>query len=328
MAEKPQEKQPPKTTKELLEVAAEGAKKVFTKKEYRDFLKFISGSHQYSIRNQFLIYMQNPHTTLVAGFHTWQTKFHRQVNKGEKGIRILAGGERKVERRIRQPDGTIKVEKDTKMFYHPAAVFDLTQTSGEPIKMLSHDLTGKVLNYAKIYDTLVHATDFRVRFSHELEQGGAKGTTKPLEKTILLRPGMSEQQTIKTLVHELAHSVLHADPSKMVDRSTRELEAESTAFVVCEHLGIDTSEYTFPYLANWSADKELSQLSKSLSRIQSTAEKFNHTLDQNLEKIQESVREKPLTLDQKIERAKTIATEQNLAKKEPGLERKVQEKTR
>ncbi|WP_228370343.1 DNA primase [Lacticaseibacillus paracasei] len=101
-----------------------------------------------------------------------------------------------------------------------------------------------------------------------------------------------------------------------------ELEAESTAFIVCEHLGIDTSEYTFPYLANWSKDKELSQLSKSLTRIQSTAEKFNQVVDQNLEKI----REKPLTLDQKIELAKTAAAEQNLAKKEPGLERKVLEK--
>ncbi|EKQ05897.1 hypothetical protein LCAA2362_0452 [Lacticaseibacillus casei A2-362] len=101
-----------------------------------------------------------------------------------------------------------------------------------------------------------------------------------------------------------------------------ELEAESNAFIVCEHLGIDTSEYTFPYLANWSKDKELSQLSKSLTRIQSTAEIFNQVVDQNLEKI----REKPLTLDQKIELAKTAAAEQNLAKKEPGLERKVQER--
>lgn len=322
MSDIPKGKQPPKTTKELLEVAAEGAKKVFTKEEYRDYLKFVSGFHQYSIRNQLLIYLQNPHSTFVAGFNTWKTKFHRQVNKGEKGIRILAGGERKVERNVRQPDGTIRVEKDTRMFYRPAAVFDYSQTSGEPIKMLSHELTGKVPNYAKVYDKLVRSTEFEVRFSWELELGSAKGVTQPRKKTILLRPGMSQQQTIKTLIHELAHSVLHSDPSKKLDRSTMELEAESTAFIVCEHLGIDTSEYTFPYLANWSKDKELSQLSKSLTRIQSTAERFNQVVDQNLEKI----REKPLTLDQKIELAKTAAAEQNLAKKEPGLERKVQEK--
>ncbi|EKQ24192.1 LtrC family protein [Lacticaseibacillus casei UW4] len=324
MVDTPKEKQPPKTTKELLEVAAEGARKVFTKEEYRDYLKFISGFHQYSIRNQLLIYLQNPHTTFVAGFNTWKTKFHRQVNKGEKGIRILAGGERKVERSVRQPDGTIKVEKDTRMFYRPAAVFDYSQTSGEPIKMLSHELTGKVPNYEKIYDKLVQATDFEVKFSRELELGSAKGVTQPRRKTILLRPGMSQQQTIKTLIHELAHSVLHADPSKKLERSTQELEAESTAFIVCEHLGIDTSEYTFPYLANWSKDKELSQLSKSLTRIQSTAEKFNQVVDQNLEKIHE----KPLTLDQKIEHAKTVAAAQNLAKKGPGLEREGQEQTR
>lgn len=322
MSDIPKGKQPPKTTKELLEVAAEGAKKVFTKEEYRDYLKFVSGFHQYSIRNQLLIYLQNPHSTFVAGFNTWKTKFHRQVNKGEKGIRILAGGERKVERNVRQPDGTIRVEKDTRMFYRPAAVFDYSQTSGEPIKMLSHELTGKVPNYAKVYDKLVQSTEFEVRFSRELELGSAKGVTQPRKKTILLRPGMSQQQTIKTLIHELAHSVLHSDPSKKLDRSTMELEAESTAFIVCEHLGIDTSEYTFPYLANWSKDKELSQLSKSLTRIQSTAERFNQVVDQNLEKI----REKPLTLDQKIKLAKTAAAEQNLAKKEPGLERKVQEK--
>lgn len=322
MSDIPKGKQPPKTTKELLEVAAEGAKKVFTKEEYRDYLKFVSGFHQYSIRNQLLIYLQNPHSTFVAGFNTWKTKFHRQVNKGEKGIRILAGGERKVERNVRQPDGTIRVEKDTRMFYRPAAVFDYSQTSGEPIKMLSHELTGKVPNYAKVYDKLVQSTEFEVRFSRELELGSAKGVTQPRKKTILLRPGMSQQQNIKTLIHELAHSVLHSDPSKKLDRSTMELEAESTAFIVCEHLGIDTSEYTFPYLANWSKDKELSQLSKSLTRIQSTAERFNQVVDQNLEKI----REKPLTLDQKIKLAKTAAAEQNLAKKEPGLERKVQEK--
>lgn len=322
MSDIPKGKQPPKTTKELLEVAAEGAKKVFTKEEYRDYLKFVSGFHQYSIRNQLLIYLQNPHSTFVAGFNTWKTKFHRQVNKGEKGIRILAGGERKVERNVRQPDGTIRVEKDTRMFYRPAAVFDYSQTSGEPIKMLSHELTGKVPNYAKVYDKLVQSTEFEVRFSRELELGSAKGVTQPRKKTILLRPGMSQQQTIKTLIHELAHSVLHSDPSKKLDRSTMELEAESTAFIACEHLGIDTSEYTFPYLANWSKDKELSQLSKSLTRIQSTAERFNQVVDQNLEKI----REKPLTLDQKIKLAKTAAAEQNLAKKEPGLERKVQEK--
>lgn len=322
MSDIPKGKQPPKTTKELLEVAAEGAKKVFTKEEYRDYLKFVSGFHQYSIRNQLLIYLQNPHSTFVAGFNTWKTKFHRQVNKGEKGIRILAGGERKVERNVRQPDGTIRVEKDTRMFYRPAAVFDYSQTSGEPIKMLSHELTGKVPNYAKVYDKLVQSTEFEVRFSRELELGSAKGVTQPRKKTILLRPGMSQQQNIKTLIHELAHSVLHSDPSKKLDRSTMELEAESTAFIVCEHLGIDTSEYTFPYLANRSKDKELSQLSKSLTRIQSTAERFNQVVDQNLEKI----REKPLTLDQKIKLAKTAAAEQNLAKKEPGLERKVQEK--
>ena len=126
---------------------------------------------------------------------------------------------------------------------------------------------------------------------------------------------MSEKQAIKTLIHELAHSELHCDPKLKLDRSTMELEAESTAFIVCQHLGIDTSDYTFPYLAVWSKDKDLSQLSKSLTRIQSTVEKFNKTVDQNLEKI----REKPLTLDQKIERAKTIATTENIAKKEQGL---------
>ncbi|MBM6642281.1 DNA primase (plasmid) [Lacticaseibacillus paracasei] len=139
-----------------------------------------------------------------------------------------------------------------------------------------------------------------------------------------MHSSMSEKQAIKTLIHELAHSELHCDPKLKLDRSTMELEAESTTFIVCQHLGIDTSDYTFPYLAVWSKDKDLSQLSKSLTRIQSTVEKFNKTVDQNLEKI----REKPLTLDQKIERVKTIATTENIAKKEQGLVQATQEKTR
>ncbi|MGE9132801.1 ArdC-like ssDNA-binding domain-containing protein [Lacticaseibacillus paracasei] len=324
MAEKPKEKQPPKTTKELLEVAAEGAKKVFSTDEYLEYLKFCSGFHQYSVRNQLLIYLQNPHASFVAGFNTWKTKFHRSVTKGEKGIRILAGGRREYERKVRQPDGTIKTEKKSKMFFRPAAVFDYSQTSGEPIKMLSNELTGEVPDYTAIYATLVQATDYHVTFNKELQAGQTNGLTRPLKKEIQLRPGMSQQQTIETLVHELAHSELHADPSQKIETSTKELEAESTAFIVCHHLGIDTSHYTFPYLASWSKDKDLSQLSKSLTRIQNTAEKFNQTLDQNLQKM----KERPRTFEQVAERAKAHATEKNLAKKEQGLERKVQEKTR
>ncbi|WP_335139012.1 ArdC-like ssDNA-binding domain-containing protein [Lacticaseibacillus paracasei] len=319
-----QEKQPPKSTKELLALAEDGAKKVFSTDEYREYLKFISGFHQYSVRNQLLIYLQNPHATFVAGYHTWKNQYHRQVNQHEKGIRILAGGEHKYEKRVRQPDGTIKRVKESKVFCQPAAVFDYSQTSGEPIKMFTHELTGEVPNYATIYSKLVQATDFHVGFSHEMPSSETKGVTRPLKKEIQLRSGMSEKQTIKTLIHELAHSELHCDPKLKLDRSTMELEAESTAFIVCQHLGIDTSDYTFPYLAVWSKDKDLSQLSKSLTRIQSTAEKFNKTVDQNLEKI----REKPLTLDQKIERAKTIATTENIAKKEQGLVQATQEKTR
>ncbi len=173
------------------------------------------------------------------------------------------------------------------------------------------------------YSTIISKIVIRFyRLRQEKSIRETKSITRSRKEEIQLRFGISEKQTIKTFIHELVHSVLHSDPSKKLDRSTMELEAESTAFIVCEHLGIDTSEYTFPYLANWSKDKELSQLSKSLTRIQSTAEIFNQVVDQNLEKI----REKPLTLDQKIELAKTAAAEQNLAKKEPGLERKVQEK--
>ena len=110
-----QEKQPPKSTKELLALAQDGAKKVFSTDEYREYLKFISGFHQYSVRNQLLIYLQNPHATFVAGYHTWKNQYHRQVNQHEKGIRILAGGEHKYEKRVRQPDGTIKRVKESKV---------------------------------------------------------------------------------------------------------------------------------------------------------------------------------------------------------------------
>ncbi|WP_435644862.1 DUF3849 domain-containing protein [Butyricicoccus porcorum] len=289
----------------LLKQIETGTQEVFTSERYLHFLRTMSKFHQYSYRNCMLIAMQKPDATHVAGFQTWQKKFKRTVIRGQKGIQILGYTpyKKEVEVEMKDADGRIIYGKDGNPImiieehliphYRPVYVFDVSQTYGEPLPEIGAELTGLVQNYADLIPILQHISPFPILFddlnSHSPD---THGYCDFLMQEIHVRQGMSEVQTVKTVIHELAHAVLHAPerdlPSeKRADRATREVQAESVAFVVCNHLDVDTSDYTFDYLASWSSSHELKELQASLTVIQKQACQLIDAIDNELEKLRE-----------------------------------------
>lgn len=272
---------------ELTERLERGIWELYDSGQYAAYLSAMSKFHHYSFANALLILLQCPTASRVAGFHTWKKEFGRQVKRGEKGIQILApcpvrqyvwqeAKDPQTGQPIRNPDGTPKMETRiaTVTRFKVAYVFDVSQTEGRALPALSvSELTGDVENFQAMYDGL--AADSPVPVTEGFVPGEAKGYYSPSEGRIVLRHGMSQVQTLKTLVHEIAHAKLH-DPEKISPeerkaRQEKEVEAESVAYVVCQYFGIDTSDYSFGYVAGWSRGKELAELKASLDAIHSTA---------------------------------------------------------
>lgn len=284
-------------TQALMREIEKGVKEVFKSKNYIQYLKTMSAFHSYSFRNNVLIMMQKPEATRVAGFETWK-KIGRYVKKGEKGIRIIAFAPRNitVKTEVKDKNGKpVLDEKGNPKFadvqkqvpaYKAVSVFDISQTQGEPLPELTTELKDNVKNYTAYYNALLKTTKFNVSFASESELGvGTKGLCNYAENTILIKTNMSESQTIKTLAHEIAHAHLHSKNKAQLSREQKETEAESVAFVLCEHLGFDTSEYSFPYVAAWSSDKELKVLENSLETIQKEANSLITEFDEALKEI-------------------------------------------
>lgn len=250
---------------EAIKSLQEGVQKIFTSGEYQRFLDMMSKFHQYSYSNAILIYMQKPEATLVAGYQAWSRKFGRHVKKGEKGIRIIAPI--KIKNKEKEDEET---EKKEIVRFRVTTVFDLSQTEGNPLPSLGVDeLQGKVTDFSDLQKVLIAISPVPIRFEEVL--GGAKGYYSLDQRYIAIQSGMSEVQTVKTCIHEISHAMLHADRDCKKDRSQREVEAESTAYVVCNSLGIDTSDYSFGYVAGWSSGKETKELCSSLDTIRKTA---------------------------------------------------------
>lgn len=267
-----------------------GVKEVFESEQYKAYLKAMSKFHRYSFGNVMLILMQCPEASLVAGFQTWKKQFGRTVKKGEHGIQIIAPMQRSrlvkqdrldpdTQQPIIGPDGV--PEKEPVFVNYPsfrvAYVFDVGQTEGKELPSYGVDeLTGDVPYFDSMFSAIEHVSPVPVEYRPATD---AKGGYNHLEQKIYVNEGMSQVQTIKTLIHETAHAKLHALPvenGKIVgkpdkDQHTREVEAESIAYVVCQHFGIDTSDYSFPYVTGWSRGKELSELKVSLECISKTA---------------------------------------------------------
>ncbi|EIZ6653595.1 hypothetical protein MPC59_003026 [Listeria monocytogenes] len=320
----------------LLKQAEEGIKEFLESDKYKHFLKTMSKFHQYSVNNTILIAQQKPDAQLVAGFKAWQSKFKRHVNKGEKAIKIIGcrPHERWVEKEV---NGKTEKQKVKGFSFFPVSVFDVSQTAGEPLPQLTTELTASVHGYRDLYHAIKRSTDFKIGF--EEITSGAKGYCHMGENRIALNKGMSEAQTIKTLIHEVTHADLHAPEfqDKTVEKTSKhvkETEAESVAFVVCEHYGIDTSDYSFPYLGAWAKDSELSELKESFERIQTQADDLIQRIDTNLEDVQkereqtkeqetpektEPTQEKKLSLDEKIKQAESKADTLNSERKKDQL---------
>ena len=249
---------------DILEMLEKGVRDVYSKDEWQNYLKAMSRFHSYSSRNSLLIYMQKPDARLVAGYRLWNTQFNRQVRKGEKGIRILAPMRSKV------------IEKDTDekkqiiTGFRPVAVFDISQTDGDPVPVnLCEQLTSEVDDYPLFIEALELVSPVPVHF-REIEDTSL-GFYNRKEKEIVVRRGMSESQSVKTLLHEITHALLH-DEKGNDDRVRKEIEAESVAYAVSSYYGIDTSAYSFSYIALWSNDQETAVLKDSLATIQKTSD--------------------------------------------------------
>ncbi|MFH6760890.1 PBECR4 domain-containing protein [Streptococcus suis] len=278
-------------TKALSIHLKEGVKNYLNSDQYKNFLTAMSKLHHYSPRNLQLLLAQNPDVSVVASFKKWKEDYGRTVNKGEKSLRVWAPVQVVRKDKVSgEPmlDDNGKVIKDTVFKLVP--VFDISQTSGKEFPTPVNVLEGKHEDYANLYRAAKQvSSDNGVTISISDTPGTSRGYYSPMENKIVLQKGMSEQQTLKTLFHEMAHSDLHnldAKATQDFTRSTKELQAESVAYVVASHYGFDTSEYSFGYLANWTEDAAtLSDLEAQLAIIQKEANSLIQRLDQSLEKV-------------------------------------------
>lgn len=287
--------------KELTERLEQGIRDVFQNRQYQKYLQVMARFYDYSFNNVLLIAMQKPDASLVAGYAAWQKQFGRYVKKGEKGIKILAPMFRKMKKEeesretaelaAEQPGEEEKTEKILTGF-KVVSVFDISQTEGKELPTYGVPmLQGDVEGYAEFFQAAREISPVPVSF--ETIQGEAHGYYHQMEKRIAVAEGMSELQNVKTLLHEIAHAKLHAmDPDapegqETLDRHTKEVQAESIAYVVCQHYGLDTSEYSFAYVAGWSSGKELPELRSSLETIRGTAREMITGIDIRLSLLRE-----------------------------------------
>lgn len=249
---------------EITEQLDKGIMDMMNSDSYRRYLATMSKFHTYSFNNKLLIAMQMPEATMVAGYRAWEKNFKRHVKRGEKAIRILAPC-------IRKKNADNDDEDDQVLTgFRSVSVFDVSQTEGEPTQSLElRKLAGDVDGYNCLLVSLIESSPVPIKF--EDIEGSSNGFYDVLAKTICVREGMSQQQTVKTLVHEIAHAMLHSESEVTKDRETKELEAESVAYTVCQHFGIDSSEYSFCYIVGWAGSRSLDELRSSMERIQDTA---------------------------------------------------------
>ena len=284
----------------ILKSLETGVENIFTGDKYAQYLQTMSKFHRYSFNNTLLIAMQRPDATLVTGYRNWQS-MGRQVKKGEKGITILAPApiKRKREQEIldqnHKPlldaDGKPRTEEVEVVIprFKPTTVFDISQTDGEPIETLApEELTEAVADYDLFMEAITAVSPVPIRFDEIA--GEAKGYYHSGDKEIVIQKGMSESQTIKTAIHETGHARLH-DKDIMEkqgiekDRLTKEVDAESVAYCVCSAFGVDTSEYSFPYIAGWSSNRDMKELKASMDIIRKTAGEMIDELSDNLQEL-------------------------------------------
>ena len=311
--------------REITDKLEQGIKELFESERFKEYLRTMSKFYNYSFNNTLLIAMQKPEATYVAGYTSWQRNFDRQVMKGEKGIKILAPAPYKTQEEREKVDPVTqkpvigadgKAVTETVEVLRPAfkvvSVFDVSQTDGKELPdIIVDELKGTVENYEAFFDALRQESPVSISF--EDIPGGAKGFFSPVESRIAIQEGMSEIQTVKTAIHEIAHAKLHAfkqdeqaAPEDKKDRHTKEVVAESVAYTVCQRYGIETSDYSFGYIAGWSSGKETKELKSSLDTIRKTAAEMIEGIDAKLkvllaEKAQSAEKESEMPAEPMLE---------------------------
>lgn len=322
--------------KEIVAGIESGIKELFQSDRYADYLRTMSRFHNYSYRNTLLIHMQRPDATLVAGFNKWKNQFQRHVKKGEKGMTILAPTpfKKKIEQQKLDPDtkaplldedGNILTEEKTVEIpmFRPVKVFDVKQTDGKPLPSLAVDLTGDVRHYEAFLEALRRTSPVPIDFKPI--SGNMNGYFSPARQRIAIQEGMSEVQTVCTGIHEITHAILHnqeeqqqaaaagTDAMESVnpkDEQTREVEAESVSYSVCQYYNIETSANSLGYIAHWSSGKELPELKASLETISKTANYLITEIDRHFAEV---CKERGIVLEQAESSDMAVPSEESSA---------------
>lgn len=284
--------------KEITDKLERGIKDLFESDKYKNYLKTMSRFHNYSFSNSLLIAIQKPDATYVAGYTSWEKNFDRHVQKGQKGIRILAPSPYKIKKDVDMIDPSTHrpvLGRDGKPLremievtvpaYKVTTVFDISQTEGRDLPEIATDLQNDVEGYNRFMEVLKTISPVPIEF--RAFEGMSHGYYHLDDKKIVIKEGMSQQQTLKTCIHEITHEILHdrdtgKEKDHMPDMHTREVEAESVAYTVCQHFGIDSSDYSFGYIAGWSSGKNLEELKASMNTIRKTASDIISSIEHHL----------------------------------------------
>lgn len=303
-----------------LKMLEDGVRDVFESNKFQEVLDTMSKFHSYSMNNIILIESQRPTATNVAGFNTWK-KLGRNVIKGESGIQILAPVPRKYDVEVEKTDKdgnvTKEIEQKEYMSFRVAYVFDIEQTEGKELTLdITKTLDRENPNYEMLYDTLKQITDCKVI---EEDTGKANGYFNKVDNVIAVKKDNPLEQKIKTIIHEIAHSKLHNTPeASFMDSKHKEIEAEATAYVVCNYLGIDSSDYSFGYVAGWSRDKESDYLKSVLDKIKDVS---NEIIDLTEDKYKELNKEQSHSIADMIKNAKEKYETLKTDIKKPSIEK-------
>lgn len=313
MSKEDEDKKRQETIDKAIETMNKGVYEYLDSERFKTLLDTMSKFHDYSMNNTLLILEQNPHATHLAGYNKWQQDFNRQVKRGEKGLMIWMPVEIKVKEnhyvldengnRILGDDGKFKREEVEvkKRTFKIGYTFDVSQTEqieGKEVIELSpvKDLKGDVKDYQALTKALMEISPVPIKI--EAFTASAKGCYNSLTNEITIQPDMSEVQTIKTMIHEIAHSIVHSEENLNqlkqkenveFSKNEKEVQAESIAYIVSSHLGIDTSDYSFPYVATWGLSTELNNLEnvkQNLKCIKSTSMDLLSKLDTYMEQLQ------------------------------------------
>ena len=268
---------------ELLKNCEDAICEIRNSDKWKNWLATCSKFHNYSFNNQILIYLQMPTATKVAGYRMWQNEFDRHVKKGEKAIQILAPLIYKRQKATDEKALCLEGEEEEKYIagFKVASVFDVSQTEGKDLPTIAEEIDCDVDNFDVLLGAVIASCDYPISF--EEIGGSANGYFSPSQRKIVVDSKMSQGQTIKTTLHEIAHSILHAGKNDLTTEE-EETQAESVAFIVSNHLGIDTSAYSFGYLAGWASNADAKELKSSMQIIKDTSSKLIDSIESNLNK--------------------------------------------